>query len=374
MAKTFNKNLGRSIILGIIVVVVGIIISKLMQGSDEVTGPKISFRSKLVEATPANLGAIPIQIVVSGRLEAINRLEIYSEVSGVLQTKNFNAGQYFSAGQAIATMEDSEFRTQLSAQRSSFMALVSQVLPDLSLDYPTAFPAWKAFLQNINAKSSLPALPSLDNEQLKQFISGRNILSNYYTIQSQEARLRKHRITAPYSGVLSEANIDPGTLVRAGQKIGTFVSQGSYELEAPVAKNDLKHLRVGNKVRLNSSELDKEFIGVVSRINNTINPTTQMVSVFLKVSGKELKEGLYLKAVIDGGTESGALAINRNVLVDGQAIYTVSADSTLQLTPVTVVSFTEETAIIKGVPKGILIPNNAVSGAFEGMKVEPSVK
>jgi membrane fusion protein (multidrug efflux system) len=369
-----TTDLIRSIILGVVTVLSAIGLFFLLSGSDDAISPKISFRSKVVEATAASPTQIPIQVLVSGRLESVNRLELYSEVTGILQTNNFRAGQRFAAGQTIAAMDDSEYRAQLTALRSSFMALVSQTLPDLSLDYPTAFPAWKAFLRDINPKSSLPALPSLADEQIKQFISGRNILANYYSIQSQEVRLRKHRITAPYSGVLSEASIDPGTLVRVGQKLGTFVSQGSYELEAPLAKNDLKHLRVGSKVKLNSTELDKEFIGTVSRINNIINPTTQMVSVFLKVSGQGLKEGLYLKAVIDGGYESRALIIDRNILIDGNAIYTIAADSTLHLTPVEVVSFVEEKAIIKGVSDGTLLPLSAISGAFEGMKVEPLVK
>ena len=136
----------------------------------------------------------------------------------------------------------------------------------------------------------------------------------------------------------------------------------------------LKHLKVGSTVKLNSTDLDKEFYGTVSRINSIINPTTQMVSIFLKVSGAELREGLYLKAVINGGVEQNALIVDRNMIEDGKAIYTINADSTLVLTPIEVISFSDEKAIIKGITNGMLIPNKAISGAFEGLKVEPSVQ
>jgi multidrug efflux pump subunit AcrA (membrane-fusion protein) len=307
-------------------------------------------------------------------LQATNRLELYSEVTGVLLTSNFREGQQFAAGQIIASIDDAELRTALTAQRSNFMTIVNQALADISLDYPADATAWKTFVQNIKPSQLLPSLPKLDNVQLKQFISGRNILTAYYNIQSQEIRLRKHKIAAPYSGVLSEATIDPGTLVRAGQKIGTFVQLGTYELEAPVSRNDLKHLKVGSTVKLKSTELGKEFNGTVSRINSIINPTTQMVSIFLKVTGAELREGLYLKATINGGAEQNALLVDRNMLEDGKAIYTISADSTLVLTPIEVISFLDEKAIIKGIKNGILIPNKAISGAFEGLKIEPSVQ
>ncbi|MDB9883364.1 hypothetical protein OAD66_09560, partial [Bacteroidia bacterium] len=125
---------------------------------------------------------------------------------------------------------------------------------------------------------------------------------------------------------------------------------------------------------LKSSELDKEFVGTVSRINSIINPSTQLVSVFLKVNGKELKEGLYLNAVIDGGIASNAIVIDRNILIDGKAIYSISADSTLKVIPVEVMSFVEDKAIVSGITPGTLIPNKTISGAFDGMKIEPLLK
>ena len=62
------------------------------------------------------------------------------------------------------------------------------------------------------------------------------------------------------------------------------------------------------------------------------------------------------------------------MIEDGKAIYTINADSTLVLTPIEVISFSDEKAIIKGITNGMLIPNKAISGAFEGLKVEPSVQ
>lgn len=368
----FNKNLVRSIILGAGIILLGWLIQVLLSKKNDTAGPNISFQSKVVETIAATPGTIPINIAVSGRLKATNRMELYAEVTGILKTRNFNAGQSFGRGQNIASIDDSEYRAQLIAARSTFMGLISQSLADIAMDYPTEANTWQNFLQAIKPNQNLPKLPSVDNRQLKQFLSGRNILGNYYTIQSQEVRLGKYQISAPYSGTLSETAIDPGTLVRTGQKIGTFVQQGSYELEAAVTRNNLNFLKKGNKVKLKSAELDQEYVGTISRINSTINPTTQQISVFITVNGKNLKEGLYLDAMINAGTAQEAIAIIRNTLVDGKAIYTVSdKDSTLRLQPIEVISFAEDKAIIRGITIGTLLPLTPISGAFEGMKVLP---
>ena len=221
--QLFNKNLGRSIIIGAIILVVGYVVKRQLSKKDEKATPKISFRSKIVETIPAAPSALPINVNVSGRLLATNRMDLYAEVSGILRNNSFKSGQRFGSGQSIAVIDDSEYKAQLTAARSSFMGLLSQSLADISLDYPEEAATWQAFLNNIQPNQKLPDLPKIENNQLKRFLSGRNILSNYYTIQSQEVRLNKYRITAPYSGLLSETSIDPGTLVRSGQKIGTFV-------------------------------------------------------------------------------------------------------------------------------------------------------
>ncbi|MBT8326860.1 MAG: HlyD family efflux transporter periplasmic adaptor subunit [Bacteroidia bacterium] len=366
----FNQNLVRSILLGILAIGIGILIFKQFSKDDTKSEPKISFRSKSVIAEKALLSDIPILIEVSGRLKASNRLELYSEVSGILKSSNFRAGSKFSKNQTIASIDDREFRAQLKAQKSSFMGLISQILADVSLDYPNEYETWKTFLQNIDPNNSLPKIPDVTDQQFKQFISGRNILSNYYNIQSQEVRLQKHRITAPYSGVLSETSIDPGTLVRAGQKLGTFTQQGGYELEASVSKTDLAYLKIGSKVNLFSDEFNKTYQGTVSRINSIIDPGTQLVSVFLKVSGSDLHEGSYLTAKISGGTATNALKIKRSLLFDNST-YIIQEDSTLYKQPVEILNYLGEYAIIKGITSGSTVPNKAISGAFEGMKVIP---
>ncbi len=374
MSETkFNKTLVRSVILGAAALLIAIFIFKRLSKKEDASDVKISFRSKLVNVEPFIGTSVPLTIEVNGRLKASERMELFAEVGGILQNRNFKAGTNFGAGQVIASIDQSEFLSQLKSQKSSFMGLISQSLPDLAIDYPKDYDKWKEFLAKLDPNAPLPSLPTIENQSVKQFLSGRNVISTYYQIQSQQERLRKYRIVSPYAGVLSETAIDPGTLVRIGQKLGTFVKLSGYELEAAVSKNDLKHLRVGNKVKLHSDELNKEYTGVVTRINDIINPTTQQISVFLTVNGAELREGVYLQAKIDGGTSTNAMQVNRKLLVEGSGIYCVLPDSTLHLQPIEVLNFSAEQAVITGVPANMQIAKEPISGAFEGMKVIPAL-
>lgn len=368
-----NKTLTRSIILGVGIILIAAFINKRLSNAAPKQGPKISFRDKVVDVVKAEPSSIDVKIKVSGRLQSTKRMEIYSEVTGVLTNQNFKAGNRFGTGQVVAAIDNREFSAQLKAQKSAYLGLLSQALPDITIDYPENAEAWKNFISNIDPSKPLPPLPEVNNQQLKQFLSSRNILTNYYTIIGQQERLNKHTITAPYSGVLSEVLIDPGTLVRAGQKIGTYVQQGSYELEASLSKQDLEHLSLGKKVQLRSDESDKVYTGVISRINSVIDPNTQMMSAFLTVQGEGLREGLYLTAVIDGGTVNDALKVKRNLITDGR-IFSVQSDSTLKLLDIKVMNYDQDMAIITGVEEGTLLPTQMVSGGFEEMKIIPHFK
>lgn len=374
MTKTrFNKTLVRSLIGGILAIFVGIFLSKRLSSGGIEKNINISFRNKLVAVQEVKTSEIQIKIRVNGRLKALNRMEIYPEVNGILLSTSFREGASMSAGDIIARMDSREFELQLQSQKSSLISLLAQSLPDMAVDYPEAYPYWKSFAASIRSDAPLPSLPLVGNDQLRQYLSVRSILPSYYNIQSQEERLKKYLIRAPYNGILSEALVDPGTMVRAGQKIGTYVNRGAYELQASLSLNDLNYLKTGSKVRLYTEKKDQSYIGTLSRVNTVVDPLTQMVSAFLTVEGPDLREGLYLQAEIWGGVRENAYEVKRQML-QGNQLYLVGRDSSLYLKEVEILSFNGENAIISGLTSGDMMPVRMIPGAFEGLKVIPEIE
>lgn len=366
----FNKTLVRSVIIGILILVAGRIISGRLSKKAEGSDVKISFGERQVKVFRANPGDIPLVIELSGRLRSANRMELFAEVNGVLESQQFRAGQRFQAGQVIAQIDDNEFSAQVRAQKSALMAQISQAMPDITFDYPDQAAVWKQWLTSIDPNRPLPTLPEGGSQAFRQFISARNILSTYYNIQSLEERLKKYEIRAPFTGVLSEVMLDPGALVRSGQKLGTLVSSGSFEMEAAVTRSDLRFLSQGSTVKLMGEDGKSAYTGTVVRMNEVINPSTQLVSVYLRVQGKGLKEGMFMRASIDGGTAPKAIRVKRQ-LCEGGKIFIAGKDSSLHQQDVQIISYQGEYAVIDGIETGAWVPITYISGAFEGLKVVP---
>ena len=242
-------------------------------------------------------------------------------------------------------------------------------MPDLRLDYPEVFDKWQSFLANFDINKSVPPLPEMNTDKEKYFISGRGILTNYYTIKNLEQRLAKYTIAAPFNGVLTEALVTEGTLVRSGQKLGEFINTNDYELEVAISKTYSDLLNVGEVVQLKSIDNNKTYQGKVTRINGRVDLASQTITAFIEVKDPDLREGMYLEAHLKAKEEPNSIEINRSLLLETEQIYVVR-DSVLDLIPVKPVYFSDNKVVLKDVPDGITILSKPVMGAYAGMLVK----
>ncbi|MFD0976605.1 efflux RND transporter periplasmic adaptor subunit [Salinimicrobium gaetbulicola] len=223
-------------------------------------------------------------------------------------------------------------------------------------------------MNNFDINKRVPPLPETDSEKEKYFITGRGIISDYYSIRNLEERLGKYTIVAPFDGILTEALVTRGTLIRQGQKLGEFIDPSVYELEVSVAKKFSDLLKVGEKVALANLDETENYTGVISRINARVDQETQTIEVFIKVQGEDIREGMFLQAMIDARDEENAIEIPRELLVDRSKVYVVR-DSVLDLVTVKPVYFGKNTVVIKGLENGEQMLSSNVPGAYSGMLV-----
>ena len=316
-------------------------------------------------------GTIPIMIRANGTLVAKNRIEIFSEVQGVLQTtsKEFRPGNSYRKGEVILKIRSDEHYANLQAQKSNLYNSITSIMPDIRLDYPEEYAKWEAYLQEFDFDKTTPPLPETNSEQEKFFISGRNIYTTYYNVKNLEVRYSKYTIRAPYNGVLTSALVNPGSLIRQGQKLGEFISPSLYEMEVAINAKYSDLLQIGNTVEVASLDSGKEWNGKIVRVNANVDQTTQTVTAYIELRGDDLKEGIYLEAHLVAKSEENALEIPRKLLVNNESLY-VLKDSVIDLIPVKPVYYTDESVVIKGLEDGTPMVSRVVPGAYPGMVVK----
>ncbi len=358
-------------LLGLVIIVLSVFGAIAIVKSNTRQRPRPQKIVKTVFVDTVQNGVVPISIKANGNLVAKRRLELYSEVQGVLRTGNklFKPGQTYRKGELLLSLNASEFYATVQSQRSNLYNQIAAIMPDLRLDYPEAFNKWQSYLNNFNVDKSLAPLPVSMSEKETFFINGRNITTSYYNIKNLEQRLSKFRITAPFEGILTEALVTEGSLVRPGQKLGEFIDTGVYELPVAVSKEYADLLEVGKKVTLRTLDKLKEYDGIVSRINGNVSASSQTIDAFIEVKDEKLREGIYLEANLQAKEESDAISISRNLLQPDDKVFTVR-DSILDLLEVIPVYFSDKTVVVKGIPNGSLILSKPIPGAYAGMLVK----
>lgn len=356
--------------LGLITLVFATWLAYYLIKSNNRPTPKPQKIVKTVFVDTIENGNVPIKINANGNLMAKRRLALYSEVQGVFKTgsKLFKGGQNFSKGETIISIDASEYYASVQSAKSDLYNIITSIMPDLRLDYPDIFPKWQSYLTNFDLEKGTPELPEMTSEKEKFFVSGKGILTKYYNIKNLEQRLGKYRIRAPFSGILTEALVTEGTLIRQGQKLGEFINTSSYELEVAIGKTYSDLLRIGKRVELKDLDGVNTYSGKVVRINGKVDQASQTITAFIEVTGDELKEGMFLEAILNAKEEENAIEIDRALLLDDDKIYVVR-DSILDMINVKPVYFSDKKVIVRDVPDGQVIISKPVVGAYPGMEV-----
>lgn len=357
-------------IIGVLLIVAAVFAAKAIIDSNVQDTPAVTEIRKNVFVEPVRNRKVPVVVPASGNLTALRKLELFAEVEGVFKSssKDFRPGQKYNRGQVLMNIDASEFSARVLSAKSELYNSIASIMPDLRLDYPEAYEKWQNYLNNFEVAKPLPPLPELETNQEKYFINGRGIIAAYYNIKNLEERLRKYMILAPYDGVLTEATVNPGTLVRPGQKLGEFIDPSVYELEVALGKNFGDFLEVGKEVALNNIERTKKFKGSISRINSRVDQQSQTIRVFIKVEEGNVQEGMYVEANIHAREVEDAIEIPRELLVDRSKVYVVK-DNVLDLVEVEPVYFSSKQVVLKGLEDGTQLVSQPVPGAYSGMKV-----
>jgi multidrug efflux pump subunit AcrA (membrane-fusion protein) len=359
-------------ILGVLFITGAIYGAKMIINSKSKTRKAPSKVIKTVFVDSVKNTSISIIIPANGNLVAKRRVEIYSEVQGIFKpgSKLFKPGEKYQKNEAFISINDTEYYANVQLAKSNLYNSIAAVLADLRLDFPEVFLKWEAYLKSYDLNKPTPKLPKMVSEKENYFITGRSIVSNYYTVKNLEQRLSKYTISAPFKGILTEALVTEGTLIRSNQKLGEFIDPSVYEMEVSLSKTFASLLDVGETVELNNLERTKKYSGIVSRVNGSINSATQTIAVYIEIKNSSLKEGMYLEANLNAKKEKNAIEINRGLLLDEDKIFIVR-DSVLDMINVRPVYFSNTKVVLKDIPDGTIILSSPFPGAYVGMMVKP---
>ena len=120
---------------GLTILFLAYLLSDLILGLEKNEASSVSEVSKLVTVTEVKNTVSPINLSVDGRIKSKNRIDLYSEVQGIVNLNRniFKAGKTFKKDNIILSIKSNEFSTSVKQARSELQNLIASILPVVKL-------------------------------------------------------------------------------------------------------------------------------------------------------------------------------------------------------------------------------------------------
>jgi len=308
-----------------------------------------------------------------GRMVSSNELMLVAEASGKIHAGqvSLRKGTSFRKGHLIASIYSDEVELAIKARKSHYLTTLSNMLPDIKIDYPDRYESFLKFFNSIEMDKKLPELPEIKDEKIKIFLSSRSVISEYYGIQQDEKRLERHKLFAPFNGTVALVNFEVGAYVNTGGQIAKLIRTDELEVEVPVENAQSQWIKIGDKVQVFSQNREIVKTGVVVRKSDFVDHSSQGRSIFVRVNnngGDEIYTGEYKLVVFPGQMIQKAMEIPRNAVFNSNEVFTV-VNGALKKKTVNVLKWNETTLIFNGLEEGEKIVAEPLINAKENTPV-----
>ncbi len=293
-------------------------------------------------------------------VRGFDETEIYAKVPGYLKSIYVDKGDRVRAGQVLAKIESPETDQQVANYRANYrLALVTDLR------------------DSILVSKGVIARQDYDNQHAIM-LQAKASLKQYENLQGYEV------IQAPFEGIITARNVDPGHLVPAA-------TAATSQTSAIVAVARLKPLRVfayvpqsvalfmknGDPATITVNEYPgREFTGSITRHPEALAPDsrTMLVEVDLPNDDLSLYPGMYGMAKFVVSIPSGAPLVPDDALIfrDNKVYVPVVRDQKLHLAEATL-GYDNGVAVevLKGVGYDDIVALNVGQAARDGESVQP---
>jgi RND family efflux transporter MFP subunit len=210
-----------------------------------------------------------VELVLPGSLQAFKESPIYARTNGYLLRWYKDIGSRVKKGELLARIDTPEVDQELNQAR----ATRQQVLAQMELAKITA-ERW----ENLRKTDSVSAQEA-DQQTSGYQQSQANLAAADANVRRLEELESFKDVYAPFTGVLTRRNVDPGALINAGasgKELFDFAEVDTLRVFTSVPQAYAPYIKAGVKAAITLQEFPGEkFAGVVARTAEAIDPATR---------------------------------------------------------------------------------------------------
>ncbi len=277
------------------------------------------------------------ELVLPGSLLAYEESPIYARTSGYLVRWYRDIGSRVKEGELLATIDTPEVDQELNQTRAARQQMVAQMeLAKISAD------RW----ENLRKSDSVSAQEA-DTQTSGYKQAQANVAAADANVRRLEQLEGFKKVYAPFSGVLTKRNVDPGALINAGagaagRELFDIARVDPLRVYTSVPQAYAPYIKVGASTTVTLQEFPgQRFSARIARTAEAIDPNTRTLLTEVDVPNKDgrLLPGSFGEVHFAVGSNVDKVTIPVNAMLfrsQGAQLAVVGTDNKVQLRPINI--------------------------------------
>jgi RND family efflux transporter MFP subunit len=318
-----------------------------------------------------------------GTTEAFEQANIYARASGYISKRAVDIGSHVKAGQLLVEITAPELEHQI-AQAEGTLAQLQAALQQAKANRDLAQVTWdrdSTLLQQgwVTKQQGDTDRLTLEAREAAVAVAAANITAQEAQLRVLNQQKSYQSVIAPFDGVITQRNIDIGSLVQADATSGTFLftlmHSDVIRIQLYVPQDEAFGLAPGVEAVVRVPEMPgRDFPGTVARLADALQPGTRTLLTEIDVPNPDhaLTPGVYCTVELKIPRKTPSLVVPSEAIIfnrDGLSVAVVE-DGVARIHPVTVVrDFGTTVEVSAGVKDGDQVILNPPVDLTDGRKV-----
>ena len=257
-----------------------------------------------VRTAPVRASDSTMAVTWPGTTEAFEQANIYARASGYISRRDVDIGSHVKAGQLLVEITAPELEHQI-AQAEATLAQMKATLQQARANRDLAQVTWDRDKPLVQKGWVTPQQGDTDRLTLQAREAAVAVAEANITAQEAQLRVLNQQkayqsVIAPFDGVITQRNVDIGSLVQADATSGTFLftlmHSDVIRIQLYVPQNEAFGLGPGVDAVVRVPEMPgRDFPGTVTRIADALQPGTRTLLTEIDVPNPDhaLSPGTY---------------------------------------------------------------------------------
>ena len=278
---------------------------------------------------------VQVMLQANGTVTPMSTVDLHPQTTSTIKQVHISEGQFVKTGELMFSLDARSQQAGIEKAQAQ-VARDQATLADVERQYKRS---QELLSKNFISQGAVDTLKS-------QADSARALLGvDVAALRSVQVDASYTVIRAPMAGLVGSINVYPGSLVQMTTSLTTITQLDPINVAFTLPESALGSLLAAQKagavaVTSTLAEAGKDVAGVLSFIDNTVDPVAGVIRVKARFDNKDTRlwPGQYVNTSLTVQTLKGALVIPQNAIISntsGIFVYTMEADQTVKVRNIT---------------------------------------